>query len=278
VKALSRTAGLLFVLLGFTAWAEESPASAASHHWDWSQKPNAPAAEDCKQHSVQESAQFYQKLLPPRGFYQIFAIPEPADAKDEGMRPYSFVVFRVRDGRNNQQKNPVLEQIVGPVRGKEEMTLLFSMFRRYASSPPIGYYCWQNDCRGKYSPAGDADPLGDRNAYRGQGRSSPAPRDRDPYPPEMPDHTGITVSVGYVVTRVPKGSYVLRRNAERGIGGSGLEAGTGGSGCNFVARGKTVLTGEVIENLRATASRTGHALDAVPDVPNAPKSYPPEYR
>jgi len=228
------------------------------HPWDWRQQSNASDMEDCKQHSVKESIAFYETFLPPRGFYQIFAIPEPADGKDEAKRPYSFVVFRVRDGRNPDQKDPIVERIIGPVRGKEEMTDLFSIFRKYASSPPIGYYCWQNDCRGKYSPAGDPDP-------------------RDPYPPEIPDHSGITTSVGYSVTPAPTGA-VIHRETSPGVGTGGSGDGTGGAGCKFEPRGKTVLTAEVVENLRASASGVGKALDNVPSIPDAPQEYPPPYR
>ena len=228
---------------------------AACQHWDWAQKPNTPDGEDCKQYSVQESLGFYQTLLPPRGFYQIFAVTEPPDPiRDQGKLPYSFVVFRVRDSRLPRGgTEPVVERIIGPVRGKEEMTDLFSIFRRYASTPPAGYYCWQNDCRGKYSPAGDPDP-------------------RDPYPPDLPNHPGIQSSVGYTVTPVPAGSYVLRAEPGRGTGGSG--PGTGGAGCTFAPREGTVLTAEIVENLRASAIRVGKALDDVPEVPNPPRSYP----
>jgi len=236
-------------------------ALAACQHWDWHQPPRGvPKEDDCTQHSVKESISFYEQFLPPRGFYQFYVIPEPPDPKDEGLLPYSFVVLRVRDGRFPEQKIPVVERIIGPVRGKEEMTDLFSIFRRYASSPPIGHYCWQNDCRGKYSPAGDADP-------------------RDPYPPEIPDHPGVQVPVGYDSTAVPSGSYLLRGNPERGIGGSGqADAPAAASRCNFVPRDKTVLTTEVIENLRTAAGRVGRALDEVPEIPNVPTKYDPPYR
>jgi len=234
----------------------------ACQHWDWHQPPRGvPEEDDCTQHSVQESLSFYQQFLPPRGYYQIYALPEPADqTKDEARLPYSFVVFRVRDARFPDKKDPVVERIIGPVRGKEEWTDLFSIFRRYASSPPAGYYCWQDDCRGKYSPAGDPDP-------------------RDPYPPEIPDHNGITVSAGSAVTPVPTGAYILRGGParSRGTGGSGLEPGTGGAGCNFVPRDTTVLTAELVEKLRASASRVGKALDDVPVIPDWPKPYPSNY-
>jgi hypothetical protein len=131
----------------------------ACKHWDWSQTPNAAKEDDCKQYSVQESLGFYEKLLPPRGFYQVYALAEAADETTVPTRlPYSFIVFRVRDARFPDKKDPVVERIIGPVRSKEEWIDLFSVFRRYASSPPAGYYCWQDDCRGKYSPAGDPDP------------------------------------------------------------------------------------------------------------------------
>jgi hypothetical protein len=236
--------------------------AACQHSWDWRQPPRGvPEEDDCKQYSVKESIAFYEQFLPPRGYYQIYALPEPAnEASDQAMLPYTFVVLRVRDSRYPDKKDPVVERIIGPVRGKEEMTDLFSILRRYGSSPPAGFYCWQNDCRGKYSPAGDPDP-------------------RDPYPPEIPDHAGISTSAGYAVTPVPSGAYILRDGParSRGTGGSGLEPATGGSGCNFVPRDTTVLTADVLEKLRASASGVGKALDAVPAVPDSPPRYPPPY-
>jgi hypothetical protein len=231
----------------------------ACKHWDWAQKPRGvPEGDDCKQYSVQDSLAFYEQLLPPRGYYQIYALQEPADETTVAERlPYSFIVFRVRDARFPDRKDPVVERIIGPVRGKEEWTDLFSVFRRYASAPPAGYYCWQDDCRGKYSPAGDPDP-------------------RDPYPPEIPDNNGITVPAGLATTAVPQGAYSLRGGPARsqGTGGSGFEPGTGGAGCNFVPREKTLLTAELLEKLRASASRVGQALEDVPAVPGAPPNYP----
>src|SRR5215475_5507932 len=145
----------------------------ACKHWDWSQPPNAPQQDDCKMYSVKESLGFYEAFLPPRGLYQVFIVPENADEKsDQYRQPYSFVIVRVRDAQHPERTGPLIERIIGPVRGKEEWTDLFSILRRYASSPPAGFYCWQNDCQGKYSPGGDPDP-------------------RDPYPPEMPDHAAI---------------------------------------------------------------------------------------
>lgn len=230
----------------------------ACKHWDWAQTPNAAKEDDCKQYSVQESLGFYEKLLPPRGFYQVYALAEAADETTVPTRlPYSFIVFRVRDARFPDKKDPVVERIIGPVRSKEEWIDLFSVFRRYASSPPAGYYCWQDDCRGKYSPAGDPDP-------------------RDPYPPEIPDHAGITVPSGLATSPVPQGAYGLRDGPARsqGTGGSGFEPGTGGAGCNFVPREKTVLSAELLEKLRASASRVGQALEDVPEVPGWQKPPP----
>ena len=227
-------------------------------HWDWSLPPQGvPEVDDCTQHSVKESVEFYEKLLPPRGFYQIFAIPEPHDATTVPTRlPYSFVVVRVRDARNPDTREPLIERIIGPVRSKEEWEIVFSVFRRYASAPPAGYYCWQDDCRGKFSPAGDPDPL-------------------DPYPPEIPDHAGIVTPAGVVTQTVPAGSYLLREVEHgRGIGGSGLEGANGGGQCKFVPRGTTLLTGEIIEKLRTSARGVGAALDAVPEIPNAPPRPP----
>jgi hypothetical protein len=39
-----------------------------------------------------------------------------------------------------------------------------------------------------------------------------------------------------------------------------------------------VLTADVVEALRASASRVGKALDDVPNIPDVPKEYPPPYR
>jgi len=223
-------------------------------HWDWKQEPRGvPEVDDCTQHSVKESVEFYENLLPPRGFYQVFAVLEPSDATTIPERlPYSFVVVRVRDARHPERMEPLIERIIGPVRSKEEWEILFSVFRRYASSPPAGYYCWQDDCRGKFSPAGDPDPL-------------------DPYPPEIPDNSGITTPAGLVTTAVPQGSYLLRETVhDRGIGGSGLEGANGGGQCTFVPRGKTVLTQEIVEKLRASARGVGAALNA--GLPEIPKS------
>jgi hypothetical protein len=221
-------------------------------HWDWTQQPqNVPDADDCTQHSVKESVEFYEKFLPPRGFYEIFAIPESPDEKPVPERlPYSFVVVRIRDARHPEKSEPLIERIIGPVRGKEDWATLFSVFRRYASAPPAGYYCWQNDCRGKFSPGGDPDPL-------------------DPYPPEIPDHSGITTPAGYVVQTVPTGSVLLREVQHgQGIGGSGMEGATGGSQCKFVPREKTVLTQEIVDTLRGSARGVGAALNAgLPNVP-----------
>ncbi|HET9155756.1 MAG TPA: hypothetical protein VFN91_03750, partial [Myxococcaceae bacterium] len=190
---------------------------ACRHAGDWKHAVNAPdaGAEDCAMHSVKESIPFYETFFPPRGFYQFYAVTEAPDEKaDEGLRPYSFVVVRVFNGRRPDE--PLLvERIVGPVRGKEDWTDLFSIFRKYASSPPAAYYCWQNDCAGKYSPPGEPDP-------------------RDPYPPEMPDHPGITTPGGFAVTPVPAGSYILRSRPAPGTGGSGLDDANGSGGCNFV--------------------------------------------
>ena len=211
--------------------------------WDWSQKPHlVPEKDDCKQYSVKESLEFYEHFLPPRGFYEIFAVPERHDQMTDPRRlPYSFVVIRVRDGRFEVTQNgPIIERIIGPVRG-DEMTDLFSIFRRYASSPPAGFYCWQNDCRGKFSPAGDPDP-------------------RDPYGPDLPDHAAIKTPLGYSVVETRSQAYTL---PDGGTGGAGFQ-GPGGDTCNFVPREGTVLTREFIERLRASADRVGKALDQIP--------------
>ena len=223
-------------------------------HWDWKQPPReVPEVDDCTMHSAGESVEFYEKFLPPRGFYQIFAIPEPHDDTTIPTRlPYSFVVVRVRDARHPERMEPLIERIIGPVRTKEEWEILFSVFRKYASSPPAGYYCWQDDCRGKFSPAGDPDPL-------------------DPYPPEIPDNSGITTPAGTVTQAVPPGSVLLREVEHgRGIGGSGLEGANEGGQCTFVPRGRTVLTQEIVEKLRASARGVGAALNA--GLPEIPKS------
>src|ERR1700750_1487684 len=53
---------------------------AGCKHWDGAQPPgNVPDGDDCKQYSVKEAAAIYANFLPPRGFYEVFAVLEPPD-------------------------------------------------------------------------------------------------------------------------------------------------------------------------------------------------------
>jgi hypothetical protein len=199
---------------------------------DWKHPPNSPQGEDQKQYSVQESLEFYRNFFPARAYYVFIAVPEGTD-KSSGLSSYSFIIFRVFDQRDGREvKRPFVERIIGPVRSADEWTDLFSIFRRYSSSPPAGYYCWQNDCVGKYNPPGDPDP-------------------RDPYPPNLPGVPPAYSAVGYSVVPVggaDGGVKVVEQDIERARQ-LALVNGTGGSQ-GFEPREGTVITAEYIEQLR----------------------------
>ena len=213
--------------------------------------PNSPLVEDLKQYSVKESIEFYRNFYPSRAYYVFIAVPEGKDPST-GINAYSFVVFRVFEQRREERhgeelKQPQVERIIGPVRTYDEWVDLFSIFRRYASSPPAGYYCWQNDCRGKYNPAGEPDPL-------------------DPLPPNMP---GVppTSMVGYTIVGVDGadgGTVRLKDDIERarqlalnGIGGSEV----------FEPRDGTRITPEYINALRTYVGGVRSAFLNPPPAP-----------
>src|SRR5262245_8942955 len=211
--------------------------------------PSSPLGEDLKQYSVKESIEFYRDFYPARAYYVIIAVPEGTDRETQ-LNAYSFVVFRLseapRDG-GERVKYPLVERIIGPVRSNDDWVDLFSIFRRYSSSPPAGYYCWQNDCRGKYNPAGDPDP-------------------RDPVPPNLP---GVppTSLVGYAVVPVdgPDGGVVrLEEDIERArLAAAG---GTGGSQA-FEGRDGTRITPEYINELRGYVEGIRKAFRNPPQAP-----------
>ncbi|RPH63846.1 MAG: hypothetical protein EHM78_27175, partial [Myxococcaceae bacterium] len=198
----------------------------------WDHPPNSPLGEDLKQYSVKESIEFYRNFYPARGYYVIIAVPEGTDPGTK-LNAYSFVVFRIseapRDG-GERVKLPLVERIIGPVRTKDDWVDLFSVFRRYSSSPPAGYYCWQNDCRGKYNPPGEPDP-------------------RDPYPPDLPGQPPTSLA-GYAVVPVDGadgGMVLLEEDIERAR--QLALNGTGGSQA-FEPRDGTRITPEYINMLR----------------------------
>lgn len=216
---------------------------------DWKHTADSPQSEDLKQYSVQESLEFYRKFYPARGYYVFIAVPEGTE-RSTGLAAYSFVIFRVFDQRDGREvKRPFVERIVGPVRSADEWTDLFSIFRRYASSPPAGYYCWQNDCAGKYNPPGDPDP-------------------RDPYPPNLPGIPPSAVAVGYSVVPVggaDGGVVQLDQDLERARQ-LALVSGTGGSQ-GFEPRDGTRITAEYIEELRSYTERIQSAFGNPPQPP-----------
>lgn len=221
---------------------------------DWKHAPTAPQAEDLKQYGVKESLEFYRDFYPPRGYYLFIAVPEGQDPATT-LRAYSFVVFRIFDVRTEGKVTPPLvERIIGPVRTSDEWTDLFSILRRYSSSPPAGYYCWQNDCRGKYNPAGEPDP-------------------RDPYPPTLPGQPPTYTAVGYAVVPVngADGGVVLLEE-ERDRARRLAPTGTGGSQ-GFEPREGTRITAEYVNQLRAYAERVQKSfLDPPAAPPPRPKA------
>jgi len=216
---------------------------------DWKHPPNSPQGEDLKQYSVQESLEFYRNFFPARAYYVFIAVPEGTD-RSTGLSAYSFVIFRVFDQRDGREvKRPFVERIIGPVRSADEWADLFSIFRRYSSSPPAGYYCWQNDCSGKYNPPGEADP-------------------RDPYPPNLPGVPPAFTAVGYTVVPVDGadgGVVQLDQDLERARQ-LALGSGTGGSQ-GFEPREGTRITAEYIEELRSYAERVQTAFRNPPQAP-----------
>ncbi len=221
---------------------------------DWYHPASPLEDEDLKQYSVQESLEFYRGFYPPRGYYLIVAVREV----DEPAAPhvYSFVVFRLFDVRlGGKIVPPQVERIIGPVATQQEWTDLFSIFRRYSSSPPAGYYCWQNDCHGKYNPPGE-------------------PERGDPYPPDLPGQPPTSLAVGYGVVPVggaDGGVVLLEDELERA---RQLAAnGTGGSTV-FTPRTGTRITAGYVQELRSYAERVQKSFLGAPIPPPAPTAAP----
>jgi len=215
---------------------------------DWTHSPSSPQGEDLKMYSVQEAIPLYKDFYAARGFYLFIAVPEGTDPATK-LSVYSFVIFRVSDQRDGRkERDPFVERIIGPVRTLDEWTDVFSLFRKYSSSPPAGYYCWQNDCRGKYNPAGEPDP-------------------RDPLPPQLPGQPPTAAVVGYGVVPVdgPDGGWVrIEDDIERAR--QFALNGTGGSQ-SFEPREGTRITAEYIEKLRGYAKGVQSAFRNPPEAP-----------
>ena len=161
------------------------------------------------------------------------------------------MVFRIseapRDG-GAKVKLPLVERIIGPVRTQDDWVDLFSVFRRYSSSPPAGYYCWQNDCRGKYNPPGEPDP-------------------RDPLPPNLPGQPPTSL-VGYAVVPVDgaDGGVEVRLEEDMERARQFALAGTGGSQA-FEPRDGTRITPEYINMLRGYVEGIQKAFRDPPAAP-----------
>jgi hypothetical protein len=214
----------------------------------WNHDPNSPLGEDLKQYSVKESIEFYKNFYPARGYYVIIAVPETTR---ETLKAYSFVVFRIseapRDG-GTRIKLPLVERVIGPVRTYDDWVDLFSVFRRYSSSPPAGYYCWQNDCSGKLNPPGEPDP-------------------RDPYPPNLPGQPPTSL-VGYAVVPVDgaDGGVEVRLEEDLERARQFAPLGTGASAA-FEPRDGTRITPEYINVLRGYVENIQKAFRDPPAAP-----------
>ncbi|HVP61815.1 MAG TPA: hypothetical protein VMT11_14725 [Myxococcaceae bacterium] len=103
---------------------------------------------------------YYLKLRPRRGFYYFKLLRTPKDV--------TIVIVRAsEDLSGGRPRSPVplpaVEKIIGPIPRKDVKAwhLVYAMLRRYASSPPAGNYCWDDDCYGSINQLIDPHDEGD---------------------------------------------------------------------------------------------------------------------
>lgn len=103
---------------------------------------------------------YYEKLRPRRGFYYFKLLRTQAEV-------IIVVVRASEDLSGGRKKSPVtlpaVEKIIGPIQRKDVKAwhLVYAMLRRYASSPPAGNYCWDDDCYGSINQLIDPHDEGD---------------------------------------------------------------------------------------------------------------------